>query len=70
VPADDSGTPHLPPELAARVEELKLPLMGVLPQDPAVSEKDVLGQPLVTLPPDSPLRQQLEALVGQVLPVG
>jgi CO dehydrogenase maturation factor len=70
VPTNDDGTPHLPPELAARVEELKLPLLSLLPQDPAVGEKDALGEPLVTLLPDSPLRQQLEALLAQVLSVG
>jgi CO dehydrogenase maturation factor len=68
--ADDDGTPHLPPALAARVEELKLPLLGVLPQDPAVAEKDALGEALVTLPPDSPVRRRLDALIGQMLPVG
>jgi len=68
VPTDGIGEPRLPAELAAKVGELKMPLLGVLPQDPAVTEKDTLGQPLVTLPPDSPLRRHLEGLLGQVLP--
>jgi CO dehydrogenase maturation factor len=68
VPTDGDGVPRLAPELAARVEELGLPLLGVLPQDPAVADKDALGQPMVSLPPDSLLRRHLEGLLEQVLP--
>ena len=68
VPTDGDGTPRLSPELAAKVAELKMPLLGMLPQDPAVAEKDALGQPLVTLAPDSPMRRHLERLLGPVLP--
>ncbi len=64
------GEPELAPDLAARVEEFKLPLLGILPQDPAVAEKDTLGEPLVTLPADSPVRRHLEGLLRQVIPVG
>jgi CO dehydrogenase maturation factor len=68
VPSDGDGAPRLSPELAAKVEELGLPLLGVLPQDPQVAEKDSLGQPLVSLPPDSLLRRHLEILLPGVLP--
>jgi CO dehydrogenase maturation factor len=70
VPVGDNGRPELASELAAKIAELQLPLLGVLPQDAAVAEWDVLGQPLVTLPLDTPLRRQLENLLAQVLPVG
>ncbi len=69
-PGDTNGHPQLAPELANKVAELQLPLLGVLPQDPAVAQWDVLGRPLITLPPDTPLRQHLEALLTQVLPFG
>jgi CO dehydrogenase maturation factor len=59
----------LPQELAAKVAELNLPLLGVLPQDPAVTERDVLGRPLITLPYDAPVRRRLENLLAQVLPI-
>ena len=68
VPTDGDGAPCLSPELAAKVEELGLPLLGVLAQDAQVAEKDSLGQPLVSLPPDSLLRRHLESLLPQVLP--
>lgn len=60
----------LPQELAAKITELNLPLLGVLPQDPAVAEWDALGQPLITLPRDTPVRRRLEGLLAQVLPIG
>ena len=69
VPVDEAGEPQLPPELASRVEELGLPLLGLLPQDQLVSELDAMGKPLVGLPEASPLRQQLVSLLGRVLPV-
>jgi CO dehydrogenase maturation factor len=69
VPLAESGEPRLPPELAAKVQELGLPLLGLLPQDPIVTELDALGKPLSDLPPDSLVRRQLVSLVSQVLPV-
>jgi len=69
VPLDAKGEARLPSELAARVEELGLPLLGLLPWDPAIAELDAQGKPLSDLPIDSPSRQQLVSLVGQVLPV-
>jgi CO dehydrogenase maturation factor len=69
VPVDEAGEPQLPPELASKVEELGLPLLGLLPQDQLVSELDAMGKPLVGLPETSPLRRQLVSLIGRVLPV-
>ncbi|GAB4528772.1 MAG: AAA family ATPase [Anaerolineae bacterium] len=69
VPVDEAGEPQLASELAARVEELGLPLLGLLPQDDLVSELDASGKPLVDLPDDSRLRRQLVSLIGRVLPV-
>jgi CO dehydrogenase maturation factor len=69
VPVDQAGEPQLSPQLAARVQELGLPLLGLLPQDPGVTELDALGRPLTDLPDDSLVRQRLASLVGQVLPV-
>jgi CO dehydrogenase maturation factor len=69
VPVDEAGEPQLAPELLAKVQELHLPLLGVLPKDPAVAELDAMGKPLSDLPDDSPVRQRLVARLGQVLPV-
>jgi hypothetical protein len=69
VPVNEAGEPQLPPGLAAKVQELGLPLLGILPQDQLVAELDALGKPISDLPDDSLLRQQLVSLVGRVLPV-
>jgi len=41
----------------------KLDLLGVLPNDPLVSEYDSAGTPLVNLPLESPVRQALEKII-------
>ena len=57
----------LPPALAARCEEIDVPLLGTIPASPDVAEFEVGGRPLVELPPDSPayaaLRDLLEPIV-------
>ena len=69
VPVNEAGEPQLSPELAAKVQGMGLPLLGLLPPDPLVSELDAMGKPLVGLPEDSLLRQRLVTLIGRVLPV-
>lgn len=69
VPVDETGQAQLAPELAAKVQELDLPLLGLLPQDPEVARLDALGKPLADLPEDAPVRRQLVSLIGQVMPV-
>lgn len=69
VPVDETGEPQLSPVLSAKVQQLGLPLLGLLPQDPAVAELDALGKPLADLPDNSPVRRQLVLLIGRVLPV-
>ena len=68
VPVEDGAELRLPPELEARVQELGLPLLGLLPVDAGVARMDVLGQPMVDLPLDEPVRQYLVSAVGKVLP--
>ena len=68
VPVEDGAELQLPPELEARLQELGLPLLGLLPVDAGVARMDVLGQPLVDLPLDEPVRQYLVSAVGKVLP--
>ncbi|MGQ9502785.1 MAG: ATP-binding protein [Anaerolineae bacterium] len=69
VPDCSGNNLGLPQELAVKITELNLPLLGILPQDPAVAERDALGQPLITLPCDTPVRRQLEGLLAQVLSI-
>jgi len=48
---------------AAEVERLKLPLVGVLPQDELIYEYDCDGKSLVSLPSDAPVRQAFAATI-------
>jgi CO dehydrogenase maturation factor len=53
----------LPEPLRKVIEERNLNLVDLLPADPAVNELDALGEPIVKLPADSPVRRSLEAIL-------
>ena len=52
--------------LMKAIEEHNLKLAGLIPADPAVNEVDALGQAIVTLPEDAPIRRSLEAILQSV----
>jgi CO dehydrogenase maturation factor len=56
----------LPEPLRKAIVEQKLELAGLLPADPAVNELDALGQPIVALPVDAPVRRSLEAILASL----
>jgi len=56
----------LPEPLLKAIEEHKLNLAGIIPADSAVNELDALGQPLVNLPEDAPVRRSLNAILASV----
>ena len=56
----------LPEPLKEAITEQKLQLAGLLPADPAVNELDALGQPIVRLPEDAPVRRSLEAILASL----
>ena len=56
----------LPEPLLKAIEEHKLNLAGIIPADPAVNELDALGEPLVKLPDDAPVRRTLGAILDSV----
>ena len=56
----------LPEPLKEAIAEQKLQLAGLLPADPAVNELDALGQPIVGLPEDAPVRRSLEAILASL----
>ena len=63
VPGDGSGELKLAPELEQAIAENGLKLIGLIPEDPTVGEYDAKGLPLVELPPESPARQAVEAII-------
>jgi CO dehydrogenase maturation factor len=52
--------------LLKAIEEQKLNLAGIIPADPSVNELDALGEPLVHLPDDAPVRRSLEAILASL----
>ncbi|MDR3301210.1 MAG: AAA family ATPase [Spirochaetaceae bacterium] len=44
----------------------KLNLLGVLPNDDTVYQYDAAGKPLVTLPPDAPVKKALHAILDKL----
>jgi CO dehydrogenase maturation factor len=56
----------LPEPLLRTIEEHNLNLVGLIPADPAVNELDALGEPLVKLPEDAPIRRSLGAILAAV----
>jgi CO dehydrogenase maturation factor len=59
----------LPPALQQAIGELGIPLAAALPADPAVGEFDATGQPLVNLPPGSPIVVAVENLLQELIRV-
>ena len=57
-------------KLSAPVEEavrkLNVELLGVVPEDEGILECDATGKPLVSLPPESPARQAVEAIARKL----
>jgi CO dehydrogenase maturation factor len=58
---------ELPEALRARAEELDVPLLGILPQDPVVGRYDAEGRALVTLDDSSPIYSAVKTLLREHL---
>lgn len=56
----------LPEPLKAAIAEQKLNLAGLLPADSAVNDLDAMGQPIVALPEDAPVRRTLETILSSL----
>ncbi|MFN2226373.1 MAG: AAA family ATPase [Anaerolineae bacterium] len=56
----------LPEPLKAAIAEQKLNLAGLLPADSAVNDLDAMGQPIVALPEDAPVRRTLETILASL----
>jgi CO dehydrogenase maturation factor len=51
------ATEPLPPKIAQTIEESKLKIIAVIPEDTKLKELEARGTPLVELPPNSPLQK-------------
>ena len=58
---------ELTPALQAAVDEVGIPLAGMIPADPQVTTMDANGQALIDLPADSVIVRAIQAIVQQTL---
>ncbi len=57
----------LPDPLRRTAENLGVPLLGVLPRDPAVAEYDIVGRPFIELSDDSLIYTAVQDLLRRAL---
>ncbi|MCX6004263.1 MAG: AAA family ATPase [Chloroflexi bacterium] len=53
----------LPPEIKEAVAKSELGLFATIPEDPYISDLDIKGKPLITLPLDSPFRRAVQEIL-------
>ncbi len=58
---------QIPAALEKRIEEINIPLLGIVPADRLLSEYEFSGQPLVDLGDDSPVYQAVDAMMRKIL---
>jgi CO dehydrogenase maturation factor len=58
----------VPAPLQARIDEMDLPLLGVVPADERLMSFEFSGRPLVELGDDSPVYQAVAAIMTRILP--
>ena len=56
-----------PPPLMARIQQLDIPLLGVVPHDDTAKEFEFSARPLVELSDDSPLYQAVAGMMQKIL---
>ena len=56
---------ELPPALQVAIEEHRLTLWAVIPEDPAIGALDAAGRPLAEIPPDAAIRGIVRAVAAQ-----
>ena len=62
-----NGQAGIPPAIQAVIDGFEAPLLAVIPADLLINQYDAEGKPLAQLPPDSPARQAVSALVDRIM---
>ena len=57
----------MPPALAAYIEGMEIPLLGVIPADNNLVEFEFSGRPLVDLGDESPVYQAVAGMMARIL---
>ncbi len=59
---------QLPAALQERIEQIGVPLLGVIPHDERIAEFDANGRPLIQLGDDSVVYRAVAAMLAKILP--
>ena len=60
-------TGEIPPPVQERIDNMGIPLLGVIPADDAFVEYEFTSRPLVTIPDESPVYQAVAAMMAKIL---
>lgn len=58
---------NIPTPLQERIDQLDIPLLGVIPADEELTNLEFSGQPLIALGDDSPVYKAIAAMLQQIL---
>jgi CO dehydrogenase maturation factor len=57
----------IPEPLQARLDQLEIPLIGIIPADDELTTLEFSGRPLIELSEDSPVYQSITQMMEQIL---
>ena len=58
---------EMPAPLAEAIEKTGLTLLGTIPNDPAATEFEFSGRPLVELPTETPVYQAIQEIAHKII---
>jgi CO dehydrogenase maturation factor len=58
---------QIPPPIQERIDQLDIPLLGVVPASSELTQLDFSGKPLIELPEDSPVYQTIVKMMETIL---
>jgi CO dehydrogenase maturation factor len=61
---------EMPTPLAEAIAETGLTLLGTIPNDPAATEFEFSGRPLIELPTETPVYRAIQQVAGRILETG
>jgi CO dehydrogenase maturation factor len=59
---------EMPAPLRERIEQMEIPLLGIVPANSELVEFEFSGRPLVDLGDDSPVYQAIARMMQEILP--
>jgi CO dehydrogenase nickel-insertion accessory protein CooC1 len=57
---------EIPPAIRQRIEALDIPLLGVIPSDPQLTDAEVNGRPIISIGEGSPVHQAVAKMLSNL----